>query len=349
MTVALLVGAGTVGARAARQLLDSRGMTGLMVADADAERARRLAEAAAPNSRAVSWSPDDPVPPEVGVVVCAAPGDVEVRAATRAVESAVPAVTSSGDAEAVARLFELDEAAVETGVPVLVGAGLAPGLSDVLARYAADRLDSVDEVHVASYGVGGPSCARERRRAARRRPREVRQGAWRHGGWGARRRQVWFPGPVGPQECRAVDGGQVPLLAGAFPGVSRVALRVALRRSDLVVGGSSRGWWPVSAKRADDGAGGLGAVHVEVRGRRARERAVLVYGAVDRLAVACGAVLATAAAYVVGPAPPAPGVLGLAASVEAVPFLRELAARGVRAAAFGEEDAGYAAHDAGRR
>jgi len=62
-----------------------------------------------------------------------------------------------------------------------------------------------------------------------------------------------------------------------------------------------------------------------------------VYGVVERTAVAAGAVLAVVAARLGGALAPRlvqPGVHGLGTLVDPVPFLAELAQRGVRAAAF---------------
>jgi hypothetical protein len=74
-----------------------------------------------------------------------------------------------------------------------------------------------------------------------------------------------------------------------------------------------------------------------VWGRRDGANDCVVYGIVERTAVAAGAVLAVVAARLAGALSPAlkqPGVRGLAGLVEPVPFLAELAQRGVRAAVF---------------
>ena len=76
-----------------------------------------------------------------------------------------------------------------------------------------------------------------------------------------------------------------------------------------------------------------GKVRVEVRGRRGSGRDVVVYGAMDRPAVAAGAVAAVAALQV-AEGGVAAGAAGLASRVAPVPFLTELRRRGVRAAVF---------------
>jgi saccharopine dehydrogenase-like NADP-dependent oxidoreductase len=47
------------------------------------------------------------------------------------------------------RQLELDEEARVAGVTVCLGCGATPGVTNLLARHAADALDSVDEIHVA--------------------------------------------------------------------------------------------------------------------------------------------------------------------------------------------------------
>jgi hypothetical protein len=91
------------------------------------------------------------------------------------------------------------------------------------------------------------------------------------------------------------------------------------------------------AARRRDPDGEWGAVWVEVRGRRGRSEEILVYGAVDRMAFASGAVLGVAAVWLagLGAAPVAnAGAHGLAALVDPIPFLGDLARRGVKAAVF---------------
>jgi len=88
--------------------------------------------------------------------------------------------------------------------------------------------------------------------------------------------------------------------------------------------------------------GGLGALRVEVRGRRGSGRDERVLGVVDRPAIAAGAVAALAARWAVGGRLLRPGAAGLATLVEPIPFLAALAERGVRAAAFEGEAASRA-------
>lgn len=323
----LLDGLGAVGTRAARQLADTPGVDTLLIAGRGRSRAEDVAQALGGPARAVEVRPDDPLP-EVDAVAAALPTDAGVSSARRALEAGVPFASTIDDAGAIAELLELDERARDDEVLVAPGCGLAPGLADVLARHAADALDSIDEIHIARSGVAGPACL-----AAVRTTRREPALEWREGQWHEERRGtaelVWFPDPIGARECYPATSG-IRLLARAFPSVVRATARIGepapRRLTWLGRRGLDEGW---------------GSARVEVWGWRGRVREPMVYGVIDRTAVAAGTVLALAAACLAGIAPglsardgPAGGVHGLAALVEPVPFLAELARRGVKAAVF---------------
>ena len=80
--------------------------------------------------------------------------------------------------------------------------------------------------------------------------------------------------------------------------------------------------------------GGLGALRVEVRGAQGQVRDDRVLGAVDRPAVAAGAVSAVAACWALERRLSRTGAAGLATLADPSPFLATLAGRGVKAAIF---------------
>jgi len=327
VTTVLLAGLGAVGVRAARQLVDTPDVDSLLLADRSLARAEEVAAALGERARAVELDPDDALPRGVDAVAAAVPADAAASWARRAIDAGAPFTSTLDDAGVIGEFGDLDEDARASGVVVAPGCGLAPGLADVLARHAADALDSVDEVHVARSGVAGPACLVAARRARRAPALE-----WRDGEWHEERRAtaelVWFPDPIGARECEPVASG-IALLVHTFPGIVRATVRLGEppRR---------RTW---SGRRdLDDG---WGSARVEVWGWRGRVRESMVYGVIDRTAVGAGTVLAVVAARLAGIAPgldardgPAAGVHGLGALVEPVPFLADLARRGVKAAVF---------------
>jgi hypothetical protein len=260
--------------------------------------------------------------------VLATPAGDHRRHAERLLEQGAAVVSTADDPDDVGPLLDLDAEARERGTAVVVGAAFAPGLTDLLVAHAAASFDAVDEIHVAKAGTGGPACARTHHRALR--GGEVRD--WRDGAWvrrraGSGRELCWFPDPVGATDCYRAAVPDALLLVPAFPGVQRVTGRVGANRRDRLTS-----WLPMLRRPHPEGT--TGAARVEIRGRRGTGRDTVVLGALDRPAVAAGAVAALAAMWTVEGRLRRAGAAGLAELVEPLPFLLELSRRGVRAAVF---------------
>jgi hypothetical protein len=323
VTTALVVGIGAVGTRVARQLIDTPGFDRVLLADRDADQLAEVCSVFGADAQRTDFSPGDPIPTDVDVVVTALPAGVDHPIVTAAIAAGVPVATSEEEHEALDQLRALDPNARGAGVAIGVGCGLAPGLVDALARHAASMFDKVDEIRVARTGWAGPASV-----ATVRYERRVPVRTWHDGTWREDHPHsdslVWFPEPIGARDCRTVTGATA-LLVDAFPDVARIGVQLGEppKRTRLRRRFGDEGEW--------------GAARVEVWGRRDGSFDCTVYGVVERTAVAAGAVLAVVAAQlagVIGPRIDRPGVHGLGALVDPVPFLAELAQRGVRAAAF---------------
>jgi hypothetical protein len=327
VSTVLLAGAGAVGARAGRQLVDTPEISRVLVADRSAERCRDVVDLLGPTAATVAWPPE--MSSGIDAVAVALPGAATLSVARGAVSAGRP-VAAVGDEEvALSALLALDSPARAAGVAVIAGCALVPGLSEVLARHAANALDAADEVHVARAGAAGPECV-----AALRRIRRVRALEWHDDAWRSERRLgpqlVWFPDPVGARECEVAPSG-VALMRDAVPGARHASVRVAEPpvRSTLM---ALLGRQPLD--------NGWGAARVEVWGWRGKAREAIVYGVIERPAVAAGTVLAVTAARLAGALPAVTlavepvGAGGLGTFVTPAPFLAELARRGVKAAAF---------------
>jgi hypothetical protein len=326
VTTVLVAGLGEVGIRASRQLIDTPTVDRVIVAARRLEHARAVASALHDGAEPYQLGGDDPLPEELAAIVAALPGEPDAALARRAVGAGIP-YASAADRDATLRsLLALDAEARARETRVVAGCGLAPGLTDVLARHAVGALDAVDELHVARWGVAGNESAAEARRAQREEAREWRDGELVHEKHrGAE--LIWFPDPVGARECELVATG-VELLVAANPGAGRVTARLGVP--------STKRFTPPG--RRDPGAG-WGAVRVEAWGWRGTARTSVVYGVIERTAVAAGTVLGVTGACLCGALPdlasvPRAGAVGLGTVVEPVPFLAELARRGVKAAAF---------------
>jgi saccharopine dehydrogenase-like NADP-dependent oxidoreductase len=254
-----------------------------------------------------------------GVVLLAAPGPGGELAAA-SVRASVPVVSVSDDPAEVRTLLELDGEARRRGVAVSAGAGMAPGLSCLLAAWAVTKMD------VATLGTGGPPCARRRHAALREVLDEWRDGAWARKVAGSGRELVWFPGYSGA-DCYRVNRPDSLLLTRAFPTLRAATARAAASRRDRF---TSR----LPMLRPPHPEGTVGAVRVEVRGRRAGEAEVVILGAAGRAALLAGTVAASAAVRA-ATGRLRPGAGGLASLVSSPgELLAELSERGVNILTF---------------
>lgn len=320
-----VIGLGAVGSRAARQLLSSDEVTALVVRDTDGERAETV-------GRSLGSTASPELPPytsavDADVVVLATPAGTHGALARELVARNRSVVSVSDSIDDVSELADLDAEARERGVSVVIGAGFSPGLSCVLARHAAADFSSVDEIHVAMAGTGGPACARQHHRALGGWAVDWRDGGWLRRRGGSGRELCWFPDPIAGMDCYRAARPESLLLAPAFEGVSRVTARMAATRRDRLTA-------RLPMLRPPHPEGGPGAIRVEVRGWQDDRRHVKILGAMDRPAVGAGTVAAVAALSVLAGSARRPGAAGLAELVEPVPFLSELARRGVKAAVF---------------
>lgn len=324
-----VVGLGALGARAARQLASTPGVTGIVLAEPHAPKRSAVAEVLGPIATATEWSADA-LPAEVttcDAVLLAGPASMQVRQVEQLVDAGRPVVSTADSRTVVEALLALDDVARRADVPVIVGAAFSPGLSCALARHGASWFDSVDEIHVAWMGTGGPECAHQHHRNFSGRALEWTDGEWVVRPSGSGRELCWFPDPVGAADCYRGSQAEPLLLHDALDGVARITARMAGTRRDRMLA-------RLPMLRPPHPEGAVGALRVELRGRRDGATDTVVLGAMDRPAVAGAAVAAVAAVWAAEGRITGPGVGGVAARVDALAFLTELARRGVRAAVF---------------
>ena len=325
-----VVGLGALGARAARQLASTPGVTEILLGDPNAPKCVAVAEVLGPIARAGEWSQDTSLP--VGIEDCdatllAGPAEAHVDQVRRLIALRRPVVSTADARHVVEGLLELDSEAVGANVSVVAGAAFSPGLSCALARHAASWFDEVDEIHIAWLGTGGPSCAHQHHRNFSGRAYEWHDHEWVQRPSGSGRELCWFPDPVGAADCYRGSQSEPMLLQPAFPGVSRITARMAGTRRDRMLA-------RLPMLRPPHPEGEIGAMRVELRGRRSDATDTVVLGAMDRPAVAGAAVAAVATAWAGEGRLQRAGVAGVASQLDALEFLAELSRRGIRAAIF---------------
>lgn len=325
---AVLVGLGAVGVRCARQLLSSVLVDQVVALVRPSALPSTTPEpmGAAGSVELAELSPGSfgRLLPETAVVVLAAPGTSAL--AGEAVSQGVPVVSVVEATEDVRQLLGLAGAARARGIALVAGAGMAPGLSCLLAAIGAADMDEVEEVHVATLGTGGPACARRRHAALRETVEEWRDGAWERKVASSGRELVWFP-DIGAADCYRVNRADPVLMVEAFPSLRRATTRAAASRRDRLTS-----WLPML--RSPHPEGTVGALRVEVRGRKEGRAVTAVLGSSGRPAFVAGTVAAVVAEMAAARLLKA-GAGGLA-SLVATPreTMAELSRRGVRAAVF---------------
>ncbi len=331
---AVLYGAGATGARIAGILAASGRFGRVEVCEPDPIRRRQTVHAFGSTVVAAEhWGDDSGSVAEraADVVVIATPAGTQAALARAALRAGAAVVTTSAEIAETRALLKLDKQALSLSRPVVVGAGFMPGLTCLLVRLGASEMDSVDEIHVAKAGTGGPACARQHHRALSSPALDWRDGRWTRRTGGSGRELCWFPDPVAGRDCYRGALPDALLLVPAFVGVDRVTARMGATRRDRLTA-------PLPMLRRPHPEGGVGAVRVEVRGWRGGERHIAVLGAQHRPAAAAAVVAASAALHVLDH-DVAPGARGLACIEGHSELLCAIASQGLRPARF----EGYAA------
>ena len=165
MRVLALGGCGAQGTFAVRDLVQSRDVSVVIIADIDLEKARKVAsDIASPKLSTLQLDVNDhqslaQAMKDVDVVVnCTGPYyELGPKVVKAAIEAGKNYVDFCDDYDATQEMLALDSLAQEKGITIVVGLGASPGLANVAVKYAADKLDQVDEVKIAwVIGAGEP-------------------------------------------------------------------------------------------------------------------------------------------------------------------------------------------------
>lgn len=235
------------------------------------------------------------------IVASGAPHSLLVSAL---VSQSTPVVSVSDSLSDVLSMVDLSPSATNHDVPVVVGAACAPGMSGLLVRHMSRAFDSIDEVHTAVHGTGGPLCARQHHDALAGLSVGWHDGEWLQRPAGSGRELCWFPDPVGARDCYRFASADPVLMQRASPELSRITARVSATRRDRLTARL-----PMLRKPHDEGL--EGALRVEVRGVRRGRRHVEIVGVVEPVGTVAAAVAAhTALAIAQGDIAPGVHCLG---------------------------------------
>jgi len=253
-----------------------------------------------------------------GVVVVDSPDDLSVcdlvvmcqpaphlELTERLIIHGTPVVSIGDDLDDLRALLALLPLTLRHETALVIGAGMAPGLSGLLARSLAGQLHTLDELHVAIHGTAGPSCARQHHNALGDTALGWHDGEWIEPPGGSGRDLVWFPDPVAAHDCYRAALGDPLLLHHTFPQASRIAARVSATRRDRMTARMPM----LSPPHA---SGSIGSVRVEARGADAEGgRVTVIAGAAghigDLAAAVCAATVLQVLAHGLPPGVHMPG------------------------------------------
>jgi hypothetical protein len=237
-------------------------------------------------------------------VVVLAHGAPHSALAATFVAQGIAVVSVSDNLADVLALLDIQDRALARKVPVIVGAACSPGMTGLLVHHVTRAFESIDEVHVAVHGTGGPQCARQHHDSLAGVSIGWHEGEWLQRPAGSGRELCWFPDPVGARDCYRYASPEPVLLQRIAPSLQRITARVSATRRDRLTARL-----PMLAPPHAEGT--LGGLRVEVRGVRAGMRHVEIVGIAERVATITGSVAAHAArALMNGSVPPGVHNLG---------------------------------------
>ena len=275
-----IFGAGVVGARVAESL-SIESQTSIVVYDSSQIVAQRLTRRLSETNSLIKATNRSELH-RAKVVVLAGPSP-HTPVAKEFLGKGVSVVSTSDDIADCLNLLSLTELATENKATLIIGAASSPGMSGLLVRNLSKAFDSIDEVHIALHGTGGPACARQHHRALSGQSIGWHDGEWLRRPAGSGRELCWFPEPVGAYDCYRGELPDPLLIKRAFPELVRVTARVSATRRDRVFARLPM----LIPPRAE---GGMGGLRVEVRGTKNGERVVDVVGVAERVGQVAGVV-----------------------------------------------------------
>lgn len=154
MRIVILGGAGKMGCIAVQDLAGDGRVDEVVIADREVDQARVVAEAV--GSPRVSIRPVD-VTDHEGLVALLRGANACLNATIyyfnlqvmeACLEARVPYVDMGGLFHTTRKQLELHGRFAEAGVSAVLGMGSAPGVPNVQARYAADRLDTIEYIRI---------------------------------------------------------------------------------------------------------------------------------------------------------------------------------------------------------
>ena len=218
-------------------------------------------------------------------VVILATGERHSSLASLFIAQGISVVSTSDNLEDVLAICDLQERAEARRAVVVAGVSCSPGMSGLLVSHMRRAFESIDEVHTAVHGTGGPMCARQHHESLRGLSIGWHDGEWLQRPAGSGRELCWFPDPVGARDCYRFASPEPLLMQRLEPALQRITSRISATRRDRLTA-------RLPMLRTPHAEGLEGALRVEVRGVRHGRRHVEIVGIADKVGTIAGVVAA---------------------------------------------------------
>jgi saccharopine dehydrogenase-like NADP-dependent oxidoreductase len=150
MRALVLGGAGAVCSGTTRDLAEYSDYEEIVVADFNLEAATQLVVSIGdPRLQPIHFNADDYASmvelfPEFDIVINGLPWKYDLAVTKACVEAGVSGLDVSTEKDQ----WDFDTAAKDKGMVFIPGVGATPGITNAMARYAADRMDEVEDIQI---------------------------------------------------------------------------------------------------------------------------------------------------------------------------------------------------------
>ncbi|MBM4466370.1 MAG: saccharopine dehydrogenase [Chloroflexi bacterium] len=354
MNVVVLGGCGDMGSAVVRELLAHSEAT-VTIADYRVQQAEEMAGELGERAGAAFVDANDPASLRSvlkgadAAVGCIGPFyTFAAKMARAAVEAEVNYVDICDDYGPIAELFALDEAAKRAGVTVITGLGWTPGITNLLARRAAEELDEVEDIKLSWAGGAADSTGlaviMHVFYAVTGNVPTYQDGAWVEVPAGSGGEVVEFPAPLG--RVRVYHCGHPePLTVPRYIEANTVSLKGALtpdwnnKLTDLfarlgLIGTPARNLRLARIIHTIEGVFRVGGIavsgaRVDVRGRKDGQPRTISYGVADKMGRLTGIPAAIGGQLLAEGKIEEKGVFAPEGCIAPQPFLDELSQRGI--------------------
>ena len=154
-----------------------------------------------------------------------------VKVVKAAIEAKVNLVDICDDFDAAEEAFKLDQQAKSAGIIACIGCGASPGLSNMVAKYAASKMDRVDDVLIAwavsVRDTGGPAANYHILHSLSGKVPTFRDGKVKYIEAGSEKERVKFIEPIGEVEVCSFGHPEPLTLPRFIKGVRNVSIKGA--------------------------------------------------------------------------------------------------------------------------